>query len=144
MNFDDVIKKMESKYTNVQIDKARFKQDLQLVYKQNVNNINLPIVVLEKILFEPLSLSDYAEEYKVSYSSIQQNRGRYATLIRKGKNYCIAKYELFHGKRGYGKTTEYLVQKNHKMIDLLREDSLKSGKSIPSIIYNIIRKHYNI
>lgn len=152
MNFDVVMdllqKSINQQYgKNVQIDIPRFKHDLITVYGVNLNSINIPLNMLMAIILKDTSLTDYANLYGVSYSSIQKNTIRYVTLVTKGKQKYIAQYELLHSKRmteNYGKKTEYLVQKNDKLREKLMEESYNSNKEVSSVIYNILKKYYNI
>lgn len=152
MNIDAVINLLKTNLKNqygqdVEIDIPRFKDDLVNVYGENLNNIKSTLSILQSILVAEITLSDYAKLYKVSYSSIQKNTNRYATLTQKGKQKYLGRYELLHSKRiseNYGSKTEYLVQKNEKLREKLLEDSYKYNKEISSIIYNILKEYYNI
>lgn len=129
------------------INKPKFENDLKNEYQQDLKNITLPMVVVEKILLEPVTLKDYADANGVSYSSIQQNKERYSSLTLQGRNYFVAKYELLHSKRlneNYGNRTEYEIQRNPKLLDQLMRDSYDQDKAIESVILNILKDHYGI
>ena len=129
------------------INKPKFKEDLQKKYGQNLDNITLPMNIIEMILLKPLPIADYAEANKISYSSIIKNKEKYCSLTTQSGVYCIAEYELLHNKRlgeNYGKQTEYLISRNDKLVDALLEESYKQNKSVPSIIYTILREHFGV
>ena len=147
--FDSLSAMLQAKYPGrtFHINKPKFKDDLQNKFNQDLNNITLPMNVLEMILLNPLPVADYAEANGISYSSIIKNKDKYCSLSTHGGVYCIAEYELLHNKRlgeNYGKQTEYIISKNQILVDALLVESYKHNKSVPSIIYTILRKHFGV
>lgn len=147
--FDALEKRLQILYPErtFLIDKPRFKEDLKREYDQDLENITLPIKALEKILLTPVTMEEYASINNISYSSIQKQQYYYCSLQDEKIPYTIAKYELLHSKRlsvNYGKTTEYYISQNPELVEKLLERSYEQGKSVPSIIYSIVKKEFGL
>ncbi|MCS6133261.1 hypothetical protein DWV13_16870 [Clostridium botulinum] len=129
------------------IDEKRLGQTLKSYYKQDLNNLTLPLNAIKNIALNPVSLVEFAKLNAVSYSSIFQNKEAYVTLIKTLKNqnntYTVAEYELCHSLRAnvWGDRSEYLVKNNKiatkKLIALSNLYDTDPGTAVFKLIMNL-------
>lgn len=147
MNIENVYTLLEDRleglYGNkVQIDKERFEKDLQNKYEvQNLQDIHVPISILEKIATTPVSLKKYAELNGVSYSTMQKNYRSYSSVKKDGRNITLAEYEIIHNKRINHYLVKILTEFIHTddaLMAKFTEEATKRNIDVDDLIFEVV------
>ncbi len=137
--------KYKEKYPSMEfvLDKKKFEKDLVTEYEQDLNNIVLPMSIIEKLIFNPIQIREYAKNNGMSYSLMQKNTDKYASITRGLRALYVAEYELSHRERiiEFKEELDFMLKRDTKILEFVSKISVDKDLTIAQSIVYILKEY---